>query len=47
MMSADEELRNSPPHGQKRRPDDDLEAEQRLTKRFNLLNIGWLESSSS
>ena len=29
-----------PPHGQKRPPDNDLEGEQRLTKRFNLLNIG-------
>ena len=30
------------PHGQKRQPDDDLESEQRLAKRFNLLNIGTL-----
>lgn len=29
------------PHGQKRRPDDSLESEQRLSKRFNLLNLGW------
>ena len=27
-------------HGQKRPPDDDLESEQRLAKRFNLLHIG-------
>ncbi|CAL8575157.1 hypothetical protein XPA_001099 [Xanthoria parietina] len=27
------------PHGHKRRPDDSLESEQRLSKRFNLLNI--------
>jgi len=27
------------PHGQKRHPDDDLENEQRLAKRFNLLNL--------
>jgi hypothetical protein len=26
--------------GQKRQPDDDLESEQRLAKRFNLLNLG-------
>jgi len=29
----------SPPKGQKRQPDDDLESEQRLAKRFNLLNL--------
>ena len=28
------------PQGQKRPPDNDLEGEQRLAKRFNLLNIG-------
>ena len=39
-MSATEELRNSPPHGQKREAEDDLESEQRLAKRFNLLNLG-------
>ncbi|KAL8776622.1 MAG: hypothetical protein Q9213_008195 [Squamulea squamosa] len=27
------------PHGQKRRADDNLESEQRLSKRFNLLNL--------
>ena len=27
-------------HGQKRRADDDLNNEQRLSKRFNLLNLG-------
>lgn len=27
-------------HGTKRRADDNLEHEQRLTKRFNLLNLG-------
>ena len=33
------------PHGHKRRPDDGLESEQRLSKRFNLLNIGRLAPS--
>ena len=28
------------PHGQKRRADDDLKNEQRLAKRFDLLNLG-------
>jgi hypothetical protein len=28
------------PHGQKRVADDDLEGEQRLSKRFTFLNIG-------
>ena len=27
-------------HGHKRSPDDDLEGEQRLAKRLNLLNLG-------
>ena len=27
-------------HGQKRHADDNLESEQRLSKRFNLLNLG-------
>ena len=27
-------------HGHKRHADDSLETEQRLTKRFNLLNLG-------
>ncbi|KAI4101424.1 MAG: hypothetical protein LQ339_005073 [Xanthoria mediterranea] len=34
--------RQALPHGQKRPPDDGLESEQRLSKRFNLLNIGRL-----
>ncbi|KAI4150675.1 MAG: hypothetical protein LQ340_003950 [Diploschistes diacapsis] len=41
-MSAPEELRDSPPHGQKRVAEDDLRNEQRLAKRFNLLNLGKL-----
>ena len=28
------------PHGQKRHADDDLKNDQRLSKRFNLLNLG-------
>ena len=28
------------PHGQKRRADDDLKNDQRLAKRFDLLNLG-------
>jgi hypothetical protein len=32
------------PHGQKRLPEDDLENEQRLSKRFNLLNLGIIGS---
>ena len=28
------------PHGQKRRADDELTNDQRLIKRFNLLNLG-------
>ena len=39
-MATSKELRTSQPHGQKREPEDDLEGEQRLTKRFNLLNLG-------
>lgn len=31
------------PHGQKRQPDDDLEHDQRLAKRFNLLNLGMID----
>lgn len=31
----------SPPSGQKRHADDDLEGEQRLSKRFNLLNLDY------
>lgn len=30
------------PHGQKRHADDSLESDQRLSKRFNLLNLGIL-----
>lgn len=37
---ATEELRSSFPHGQKRDAEDDLAHEQRLAKRFNLLNLG-------
>ena len=37
----------SPAPGQKRHADDDLENEQRLSKRFNLLNLGTLVKSSS
>jgi len=32
--------KDSTPHGQKRRAEDDLKSEQRLAKRFDLLNIG-------
>ena len=39
-MDVEGELHNSPPHGQKRHPEDDLQSEQRLAKRFNLLNLG-------
>ena len=31
---------DSLPHGQKRRAEDELENDQRLAKRFNLLNLG-------
>ena len=37
-FSAAETLQ--PAHGQKRPPDNELENEQRLAKRFNLLNLG-------
>jgi len=30
------------PHGHKRRAEDELANDQRLIKRFNLLNLGWL-----
>ena len=29
-----------PPHGRKRQPEDELTSEQRLAKRFHLLNLG-------
>ena len=45
-MSATAELRNSAPHGTKREPEDELEGEQRLAKRFNLLNIGSVSYST-
>ena len=32
--------RASAPHGQKRHAEDNLDDEQRFTKRFNLLNLG-------
>lgn len=34
--------RASVPHGQKRHAEDNLEDEQRFTKRFNLLNLGMI-----
>ena len=46
-MSGSKELRNSPPHGQKREAEDDLGSEQRLAKRFNLLNLGIVAKSTS
>lgn len=30
---------SSPPHGVKRRGDDSIDSEQRLSKRFDLLNL--------
>ena len=32
--------REEPPHGRKRRADEELANDQRLVKRFNLLNLG-------
>ena len=40
VMETQQEHPGSSPHGQKRHPDDELESEQRLAKRFNLLRIG-------
>lgn len=37
----------SSPHGIKRRGDESLESDQRLSKRFNLLNLGEIYSSRS
>ena len=39
-MDTREVIGLSNSHGQKRSADDNLDTEQRLTKRFNLLNIG-------
>lgn len=39
-MEIDGESTAFAPHGQKRQSDDDLENEQRLAKRFNLLSVG-------
>lgn len=36
-------LPHATPHGQKRQHDDELEHDQRLAKRFNLLNLGMAE----